>query len=146
PAEKGPGRGSGRVAMSSPVESILDAEPGFDPARLGLAHPGRVHANLSAAALVEHAIRRRGGVLTDFGALSAFTGTRPGRSPGDKFTVKDAASAEIDWTANRPMDPEVFARLRDLVRSYLQNRELFVFDGFACADPRYRLPLRVVTE
>lgn len=135
------------MAESELVGSILDAAPAFDPARLGLPHPGPVHANLSAAALAEHAVRRREGVLTEFGAISAFTGSRTGRSPGDKFTVLEPATTDqIDWTANRPMEPATFARLRDLVRSYLQNRELFVFDGFACADPRHQLALRVVTE
>jgi len=133
--------------MSSPVDSILDAVPPFDPAKLGLRYTGRVFANLSPAALVEQAVRRREGVLTDVGALSAFTGSRTGRSPKDKFTVKEASVADhIDWTANQPMSPATFDRLRDLVRAFLQNRELFVFDGYACADPRYRLPLRVVTE
>lgn len=129
------------------VKSILDTAPEFDLSQLGLPHPGPVHGNLSPAALVEHAVRRREGALTEFGALTAFTGPRTGRSPGDKFTVREAATAEqIDWTANHPMEPHVFARLRDLVRAYLQNRELFVFDGFVCADPRHRLAVRVVTE
>ena len=133
--------------MSSPVESILNAAPAFDLAQSGFHHSGRVFANLSSAALVEQAVRRREGVLTDLGAISAFTGTRTGRSPKDKFTVREAiVGDQIDWSANQPMDPAVFARLRDLVKAYLQNRELFVFDGFACADPRHRLPLRVVTE
>jgi phosphoenolpyruvate carboxykinase (ATP) len=122
---------------------------GFDAWGLGIAHPGRVHANLSPAALVEHAVRRGEGVLTDLGAFAAFTGSRTGRSPKDKFTVREAASGradQIDWTTNRAMEPAVFARLRDLIRAYSQNRELYIFEGFACADPKYRLPLRVVTE
>jgi phosphoenolpyruvate carboxykinase (ATP) len=133
--------------MSSPVEHVLGASPPFEAARLGIPHPGRVFANLAPAALVEHAVRRREGVLTDLGAFSAFTGSRTGRSPKDKFTVKEPSVADqIDWTTNQPMEPATFARLRDHVRAYLQNRELFVFDGFACADPKHRLPLRVVTE
>jgi phosphoenolpyruvate carboxykinase (ATP) len=133
--------------MSSPVESILNAVPPFDPARLGLANPRTVFANLSSAALIEHAVRRREGVLTDLGAISAFTGSRTGRSPKDKFTVKDASVADqIDWTANQAMDPAAFDKLRDRVRVYLPGRELYVFDGFTCADARYRMPIRVVTE
>src|SRR5436305_3946251 len=142
-----PGRRNPGWNVSSPVEQILAAAAAFDARQLGLAHPGRVLANGSAAALVEQAVARREGVLTDLGALSAFTGPRTGRSPKDKYTVRGGASAaQIDWSANQPMDPAAFARLRDLVRAYLQNRDLFVFDGFACADPRHRLPLRVVTE
>jgi phosphoenolpyruvate carboxykinase (ATP) len=124
------------------------AEPApFDPAALGLGHVGRVWANLPAAALTEHVVRRNEALLTDLGAVAAYTGTRTGRSPRDKFTVREAGVADqIDWAGNQPMAPEAFARLRDLVRAYLQNRELFVFDGFAGADPRHRLPIRVVAE
>jgi len=133
--------------MSSLLEAVPNDVPEFDAATLGLSHPGRVYANLSPAALLEHAVRRGEGLLTDLGALSVFTGKRTGRSPKDKFTVREGRSAEqIDWAANQPMDSAVFARLRDLVRAYLQNRELYVFEGYACADPGYRLPLRVVTE
>jgi phosphoenolpyruvate carboxykinase (ATP) len=133
--------------MSTPVEMILSRKPAFDLAELGIAHPGRVFANLSAAGLVEQSVARGEGVLTDLGALAAFTGTRTGRSPKDKFIVRDGPPAErIDWTANQPMDQPTFNRLRDLIRAYLQHRDLFVFDGYACADPRYRLLLRVVTE
>jgi phosphoenolpyruvate carboxykinase (ATP) len=120
---------------------------GFDSSRLGITHPGRIYANLSAAALTEVAIARGEAQLADFGALTAVTGTRTGRSPKDKFTVREGDAIDrVDWTANQPMDPATFARLRDLVRAYLQTRDLFVFDGYAGADPRYRLSLRVVTE
>jgi phosphoenolpyruvate carboxykinase (ATP) len=126
------------------------ADPASDPnllSALGVTHPGRVWANLSPAALTEHAVRRGEAQLTDLGAVAALTGKRTGRSPKDKFTVREAAITDlIDWTANQPMSPETFARLRDLVRAYLQNRELYVFDGFAGADARHRLPIRVVTE
>ena len=62
----------------------------------------------------------REGVLTNFGALTAFTGSRTGRSPKDKFTVKEAGVADqIDWTANQPMEPAVFHASRDRVKAYL---------------------------
>jgi phosphoenolpyruvate carboxykinase (ATP) len=135
--------------MSAPVDPTSDhpSAHGFDPAALGITHPGRVWANLSAAALTEHAVRRGEAQLTDLGAVAALTGKRTGRSPRDKFTVKDAGVADlVDWTANQPMAPETFNQLRDLVRAYLQNRALYVFDGFAGADPSHRLSIRVVTE
>ena len=120
---------------------------GFDPRALGIAHPGRVYANLPAAALVEHAVRRGEGLLSDSGAFAALTGPRTGRSPKDKYTVRDAVTADVvDWGMNQPMDPAVFARLHDLFRAYLQNRDLYVFDGVGGAHPAHRLPLRVVTE
>ena len=102
--------------MASLVEKILSSLPPFDPSRLGIPKPGPVFANLSPLHSLEHAVRRREGVLTDLGALSAFTGSRTGRSPKDKFIVKDRGVAgEIDWSANQPMDPAAFARLRDRV-------------------------------
>ena len=133
--------------MPSPVETILNVVPQFDSAQLGLAKPGIMFANLASATLVEHVARRREGALTDLGAISAFTGSRTGRSPKDKFTVKESSVADqVDWTANQPMDPECFSKLHDRVLEYLSGRELYVFDGYACADERYRLPLRVVSE
>ncbi|MBX9581583.1 MAG: phosphoenolpyruvate carboxykinase (ATP) [Gemmataceae bacterium] len=123
----------------------MGGSPEVDAAAPG--RPGRVHRNLPAAALVEHAARRGEGLLTDLGAFAALTGSRTGRSPKDKFTVRDGAAAgQVDWATNRAMDPAAFARLRDLVRAYLQNRELYTFDGYAGADPRHRIRLRVVTE
>jgi phosphoenolpyruvate carboxykinase (ATP) len=107
----------------------------------------RLHANRSAAALVEAAVQRQEGRLTSMGAFAATTGARTGRSPKDKFTVRDATTdGEVDWTGNQPMDPAAFDRLRDLVHAYLQNRDLFTFDGFACADPKHELPVRVIAE
>jgi phosphoenolpyruvate carboxykinase (ATP) len=133
--------------MSSPTELILNSVPPFDSLKLGIANPGRVFANLSSAALIERAAFNREGVLTNLGALSAFTGSRTGRSPKDKFTVRDTDVADqIDWSANQALDPAAFNRLRDRVRNYLSGRDLYVFDGFVCADQRYRLPIRVVTE
>jgi phosphoenolpyruvate carboxykinase (ATP) len=107
----------------------------------------RTWANLSPAELTEHVVRRGEAVLTGLGAVAALTGKRTGRSPKDKFTVREPLVADhIDWTANQPMPPETFARLRDLVRAYLQNRELYSFDGYVGADPRHRQAVRVVTE
>src|SRR5262245_27311315 len=114
----------------------------------GLTNPGTVHAHLPAAALVEHALRRGEGQLADNGAFVAYTGARTGRSPHDRFLVADPAVRQhIAWgKVNQPMEPAVFARLLDKTRSYFQGRELFVFDGWACADERYRLPVRVIAE
>jgi phosphoenolpyruvate carboxykinase (ATP) len=114
----------------------------------GLLNPGAVHANLSPAALTEQALRRGEGFLTSRGALAAYTGERTGRSPQDRYVVADpAARDDICWGAvNRPIEPAAAARLHGKLLAYLQGRELFVFDGWACADPRHRLPVRVITE
>ena len=114
----------------------------------GLKPTGKVYANLPAAALVEMALRRHEGELTARGALVANTGKLTGRSPKDKYLVAEPGSKSSIWwgPVNQPMEPAVFSRLFDKTRAYLQNRDLFVFDGWACADPRYRLPVRVISE
>src|SRR5262249_16642282 len=91
---------------------------------------------------------RHEGSLTNKGALAAYTGERTGRSPKDRFIIEEPGTREeIDWgLVNQPMPADVFERLRERVLAYLQGRELFTFDGWACADPNYPLPLRVVAE
>jgi len=108
----------------------------------------RVHWNLSEAVLCEEAVRRQEGVLASEGPLVCRTGQHTGRSPNDKFLVREASSeTEIAWGGpNRPMSPEHFEQLhRDMLES-LGGADLFVQDCYAGADPRYRLPIRVITE
>jgi phosphoenolpyruvate carboxykinase (ATP) len=107
-----------------------------------------IHSNLSVSQLVEHAVRRREGVLTSTGALQVFTGAYTGRSPKDKYIVKEEAVAErIDWgSVNQGMTQEQFHRLYLKAEQYMADKELFLFDGFAGADPEHRLSIRVVNE
>jgi len=116
--------------------------------KLGIRNIDKVYKNLSAPELVEHCLERGEGVLADSGALRVTTGSNTGRSPKDKFVVEDPEfSKEIWWgEINRPISPEAFDALLNKVLSYIQNRPLYVFDGFAGADPQYRLPIRVVNE
>src|SRR5579862_375502 len=88
----------------------------------------KVHRNLHSGVLVEHAVRRGEGLLADNGALVAYTGKYTGRSPKDKFTVKDQITAElVNWgDVNQPFDPEKFDALYDRVVASLQGKELFV--------------------
>ncbi|MBO0699460.1 MAG: phosphoenolpyruvate carboxykinase (ATP) [Zavarzinella sp.] len=121
--------------------------PAPDLSRHGLNPTGPVRANLAAADLVEHALRRGEGQFADSGAFNALTGERTARSPDDKYTVRDAAfETDIDWTRNKPMSPDTFDRLLRQATGYASNRELFVQDAAACADPKHRLTLRVVAE
>jgi len=108
----------------------------------------KVHRNLHSGLLVEHAIRRGEGLLADNGALVGYTGTYTGRTPKDKFTVKDALTVElVNWgSVNQPFDPEKFDALFEKVTAYLRGKELFVQDLFAGADSKYRLPIRVINE
>ena len=120
----------------------------FDPIKLGIAGSGRAYRNLPVPLLVEAALRRGEGRLSDTGALVVETGKYTGRSPDDKFIV-DSPSVhdEIAWgKINRPISPERFAAIKGKLLAYLQNRELFVFDGFAGADPAYTQRFRIVNE
>ncbi|NGQ95265.1 phosphoenolpyruvate carboxykinase (ATP) [Brevibacillus sp. SYP-B805] len=107
-----------------------------------------VFYNLPVAQLVEIAVKRGEGVLTDKGALNTLTGKFTGRSPKDKFIVDEASVRDIiNWGAeNQRIAPDKFDRLHADVLDYLQKKELFVFDGFAGAAEDYRLPIRVVNE
>lgn len=119
-----------------------------DLTALGLRAPGKIHAHLAAADLTELALRRDEGQLSDRGAFVAQTGQHTGRSPKDRYlVVTDADHPQIAWGAvNRAMDATVYERLLGRVLAYLQGRDLFVTDASACADDRYRLTVRVVTD
>jgi phosphoenolpyruvate carboxykinase (ATP) len=122
--------------------------PAVDLGVHGLVNPGLVHARLAPAALVGLALARGEGLLADNGALVAYTGERTGRSPQDRFVVADPASKDQVWwgPVNRPMGPDAADRLHGRLRAYLQGRDLFVCDGYACADPRHRLNVRVIAD
>jgi len=106
----------------------------------------KAHRNLQSGALVEQAIQRNEGHLADNGALVAYTGKFTGRTPKDKFTVKDSITADqVAWgDVNHSFDPAKFDALLERVLESMKGRELFVQDLFAGADPAYRLPIRVV--
>mgnify|MGYP000844151467 FL=1 len=117
-------------------------------ADLGLKHFSDAYWNLSPAELVEETIIRGEGMLTDTGALAVDTGKFTGRSPKDKFIVCDEKTEKAVWWGdiNIKFDPEKFDRLYEKVTSYFQGKTLYVRDAYACADPKYRLNIRVVTE
>lgn len=108
----------------------------------------RIHENLSVAELYEHALRRGEAVLGADGQLIVDTQPHTGRSPKDKFFVKEPSSeAHIDWgDTNRSMDPGTFDALWDRVSAYLSEREVYSIDCYVGADQHYRLPMRIVTE
>lgn len=115
---------------------------------LGINSRRKVYRNLSVSKLVEMSLSRGEGVLTESGALSVLTGKYTGRSPHDKFIVNGPeVKDQIDWgEVNKPISQEKFERLYWRLAAYLQQRDLFVFDGFAGADPKYRLPIRFINE
>jgi phosphoenolpyruvate carboxykinase (ATP) len=92
----------------------------------------KVYHNLTAAELVEKALQGQEGLLTSTGALRVTTGKYTGRSPNDKFIVDSpTVHHEINWKSNKALDVHKFIRLYNRMMAYTQNREIFVFDGFA---------------
>ena len=128
--------------MSAEVQPLMGLEAH------GIQNVSRVYWNLTTAALYEQAIRRREGLVAHFGPLVCRTGHHTGRSPNDKFVVKEAGISDRIWwgKVNRPMESEHFGKLKRQLLSYMEGKELFVQDCYAGADPNYRLPIRVITE
>ena len=117
--------------------------------RFGVSNLGAVHENLPPARLVEAAVRRREGMISESGALAARTGKRTGRSPKDRFIVENELTKDkIAWgQVNKPVSPEKFDRVLGRAISYLENLdEVYVVDAYAGADPRYRLNVQLVCE
>lgn len=119
----------------------------FSLSELGL-NVSVAHWNLPSEELVNKTLELEQGVLNDTGALCVNTGKFTGRSPKDKFTVKDAITEDsVDWgDVNIPISPEAFDNLYNKVCNYLDGKEVWVRDAYACADPAYRLNIRVVNE
>lgn len=122
--------------------------PNASVADLGLKNVATAHWNLTPAELVEETILQGMGSLTDTGALAIDTGAFTGRSPKDKFTVLDAETEHTVWWGdiNIRFDAAKFDQMLTRMQAYLTGREVYVRDAYACADQRYRLNVRVVTE
>ena len=125
---------------NTPFDARLDA--------VGLEGVGRAHWNLPPAKLILQTLLRGEGVLTSSGALAIATGKFTGRSPKDRFLVKDASTAErVDWgDINQALSPDHFQTLLQDVQAHLNGRSVFVKDAAVGADKRYRIPVRVVAE
>jgi phosphoenolpyruvate carboxykinase (ATP) len=129
------------------------ADPIFMPqqafAMLGLDRCKQVHYQLSPAELTEQTVVRGQGIPCNSGALCVRTGEFTGRSPKDKFIVKDSITADtVDWNGfNIPIDEKHFFQLKKKLLDYLgKKEEVWVRDAYACADPAYRLNIRVINE
>lgn len=123
----------------------------ISPARarqMGLLHAHRVHYQLSPDELVEATLLRGEGRLGSTGALLINTGAFTGRAPKDKFIVRDAVTDRtVHWNDfNQPTTQAVFDGLYNKVMRYLNEREVWVRDAYACADPDYRVNIRVMSE
>ena len=107
-----------------------------------------VRRNLSPTVLIEKAIRNGEGILTDTGALAVTTGKFTGRSPHDKYIVDtDGVHDMINWgDVNHPIGRDVFNAIKNEMCAFLGGHEVYIFDGFAGADPKYRRKFRVINE
>jgi phosphoenolpyruvate carboxykinase (ATP) len=143
-----PDRGEALISANYYNDLELIHHPTYDLEKLGMKNLGRVYRNLSVPQLVEQAIERHEGVLADNGAFVVETGKYTGRSPKDKFIVKESSSEKnIDWNQhNAPISEDKFEQLYRKALAYVQGKDLYLFDGYVGADPNYRFGVRVVTE
>ena len=131
--------------MSIPVITI----PKKSLQSVGLTKLESIHYQLSSEELVQDTLRMGDGVLNDTGALVIRTGEFTGRSPKDRFIVKDNTTTDsIHWNDfNLPIDPKYFDIIHKKITAYLDDLpELWVRDCYACADPRYKMNIRIINE
>jgi phosphoenolpyruvate carboxykinase (ATP) len=115
---------------------------------LGRLSGAKIHRNLSVPQMVAVSLARGESKLAANGALVAYTGARTGRSPKDKFIIQDDRTRDrVNWgKVNQPFDSAKFDPLLERVLDYLNGRDLYVQDLFAGADPKYRLPVQIISE
>ena len=115
--------------------------------KLGISNVTAVHYNLSPAQLVEKALENKEGELSDTGTFIISTSKYTGRAPDDKFFVDTPGVHKyIDWSRNKPIEKEKFDAILGKLIAYLQNREIFIFDGRAGADSEHTRRFRIVNE
>jgi phosphoenolpyruvate carboxykinase (ATP) len=125
--------------IESPIKAL---------ASLGLQHTKAVHYQLNPDQLSQQTLERGEGELNDTGALVIKTGEFTGRSPKDKFIVKDDITSDtVHWNDfNLPIEASYFDAMYDKLTQYLSGKEIWVRDCYACADPKFRLNIRVINE
>lgn len=128
-----------QVMPAVPKKALID---------LGLKNSADVFYQLTPEDLIAQTVDRKQGRVSDTGALVINTGEFSGRCPDDKFTVKDAITENsVNWNNfNIPIEPKYFDILYTKMMEYLDEKEIWVRDCYACADPKYRLNIRVVNE
>jgi len=127
-------------------------EYGIRPTNASVSHlgikEGKAHWNLPPNQLAEIAVKLGQAKITSTGAIAIDTGEFTGRSPKDKFTVRDNTTEKAVWwnNFNIPFEPAKFEQLYQKMLRYFEGKEFYVRDVYACADPRYRMNIRVVNE
>jgi phosphoenolpyruvate carboxykinase (ATP) len=115
-------------------------------AKLGITDTAEIFYNLSAPELVEHAVKNNEGVMTDTGGLMCDTGKFTGRSPKDKFVVKDSVTENTVWWGdiNQPISNEKFDTLLKKALASFKGKKIYMRDAYACADQKHRLNITVI--
>lgn len=134
---------------TSPAHSIaLARKADFDLAKAGISNVKQAYWNLRTESLTEEAIFRGEAKLAQNGPLIAYTGKHTGRSANDKFVVKHVDSENNVWWGqyNKPFEEKKFDAIYKKMTNFMQDKEVFIQDVYAGADPTYRLPVRFVTE
>jgi phosphoenolpyruvate carboxykinase (ATP) len=124
------------------------AQSQYGLAAHGIRNANTVWWNLSTPALYEQAVQRHEGLVAHLGPLVTRTGQYTGRSPKDRFIVKEPSTENtVHWgRVNVPFAPERYEVLRARLTAYLQGRDLFVQDCYTGADPDHKMPIRVINE
>ncbi len=114
----------------------------------GIKNAGNIYWNLTTPELYEQVVRRREGVIGHLGPIVVRTGHHTGRSPNDKRIVREKSTADKIWWSpvNVPMEAEKFEMLNSKLLAYLQGKDIFVQDCHVGADPKYQVPIRIITE
>ena len=136
------------IAEGEFMSSQHDVQGQFGLDYLNLHNLNNIYWNLTTAGLYEQIIRRREGLLSHLGPVVVRTGAYTGRSPNDKFIVKEATTQHNIWwgEVNRPFEESRFAHIWHRLQAYLQGDDVFVQDCYIGTDKKYRIPLRIITE
>lgn len=114
---------------------------------IGIHNVKSIFWDLPISQLVEESLLRKEGKLAENGALVVETGNPTGRSPKDKYIVETEGTSDVWWgEVNKKIDEKTWKKLKEYICCYFQLKDLFVFNGFAGADPNYRIQVRVITE
>jgi len=136
------------IRTASTTEHLGRKNTSYELDNYGIKEPARVYWNLNTPELYEEIARRNEGVLSNHGAVLVDTGEFTGRAAKDKAIVHEADSADkVFWgDVNKDFSQEKFNALKERMMAHAKGRELFVQDTFVGADPKYRLPVRVISE
>jgi phosphoenolpyruvate carboxykinase (ATP) len=130
------------------MSNIMGNPSKFNLGNHGLSNLNMEYWTLPTPALVERAVSRREGIMAHEGSLIVRTGNHTGRAPNDKYIVQNGPATEHVWWGkiNRPLPEENFNRLLLRMTAYFQGRDVFIQDTTVAADPKYRMPIRVITD